>query len=64
MPHLMCKCNKGYASEYDNLCKFCREYLVSRTVAKNVNVKHQGDGMSITQYRVAMGEVKRKDVFI
>ena len=60
----VCKCGKGYASDYDNLCCFCREDLVSRAVAKSVNVRHRGAGMSITQYRVAIGEQKRKDVYI
>lgn len=61
---IMCKCGKGYASEYDGLCKFCREGLVRRAVAKSVNVRHRGDGMSIDQYEVAVGIKKRKDVYI
>ena len=46
-----CGCGKGYASDYDNLCKFCREHLVRRAVAKKFGVKHRGDGMSVEQYR-------------
>jgi hypothetical protein len=59
-----CGCGKGYASIYDGLCKFCREGLVRRAVAKSVNVRHRGDGMSVDQYRVAIGELKRSDVYI
>ena len=60
---IVCGCGKGYASEYDNVCRFCREDLVRRAVAKSVNVRYRGDGMSITQYRVAIGEINRKDVW-
>lgn len=62
--NIKCECGKGYASEYDSLCKFCREDLVSRAVAKKVSVKHRGDGMSIEQYKVAIGELNRKDVYL
>ena len=62
--NIKCGCNKGYASEYDTLCKFCREGSLSRTEAKKVGVKHRGDGCSVTQYRVAKGELNRKDVYI
>lgn len=60
----VCGCGKGHASSYDDLCKYCRENLVRRSVAKSVNVKHQGDGMSIDQYEVAIGIKKRGDVYI
>jgi hypothetical protein len=59
-----CPCTKGYASEYDGLCKFCREFTVRRAIAKSVNVRHRGDGMSVDQHKVAVGLVKRKDVYI
>lgn len=61
---IKCKCGKGYASAYDNLCKFCRENLLSRAEAKKVGVKHQGDGLSVDAYRVAKGELDRKDVWL
>jgi len=48
---LKCKCGKGYASEYDGLCKFCREKLVRREQAKKVGVRHRGNGLSIEQYK-------------
>jgi len=53
----VCHCGKGYASHYDNLCKFCREGLVRRQVAYRCGVKNRGDGMSITQYNVAIGKI-------
>lgn len=61
---IVCKCGKGNASGYDNLCKYCRENLVRRAVAKSVNVRHRGDGMSIDQYEVAIGLKKRSEVYI
>ena len=45
-----CKCGKGHASSYDNLCRFCREKLFSRSEAKKAGVKTRGDGMSVEQY--------------
>ena len=48
---MKCKCGKGYASEKDSLCCFCREKLVSRSVAKKVGVKRRGDGMTLEQYQ-------------
>jgi len=45
----MCSCGKGHASSYDSLCRFCREKLFSRAVAKSVGVRHRGDGMSLEQ---------------
>ena len=63
-PSTPCVCGNGNASPYDNLCRFCREDLLSRADGKKVNVRHKGDGMSITQYRVAIGELDRKDVYI
>jgi len=62
--HIVCGCGEGYASEYDNLCKFCREHKLRRAEAKKVGVRHRGDGLSVVQYRVAIGELNRKDVFI
>ena len=59
-----CKCGKGYASDYDGVCRFCREKLFRRAEAKRVNVRHRGDGMSIDQMRVLKGEVQRNDVYI
>lgn len=50
MNAIICKCGKGYASEYDNLCKFCREHLVSRSVAKKIGVKYRSDGMTVERY--------------
>ena len=46
---MMCSCGKGHASSYDSLCRFCREKLFSRAVAKSVGVRHRGDGMSLEQ---------------
>lgn len=51
---MKCKCDKGHASDYDNLCKFCRENLFRRAVAKQVGVRHRGDGMTIEQYQKAI----------
>lgn len=45
----VCKCGKGYASLYDNMCCFCRECTVSRADAKRLGVKHRGDGLQLTQ---------------
>lgn len=61
---IKCRCGKGHASVYDNLCRFCREKLVRRSEARKVGVKHRGDGMSVDQLRVLKGEVKRCEVFI
>lgn len=61
---VVCFCGQGYASRFDNLCKFCRENTVSRADAKRVNVRHQGDGMSIDQWKVLNGLVKRSEVYI
>jgi hypothetical protein len=59
-----CVCGKGKGSLYDGICRYCREHLVSRAEAKKVNVRHRGDGMSVDQYRVVKGEVKRSEVYI
>ncbi len=48
-----CKCGKGYASPFDNICKFCRECKVRRAVAKKFGVRHRGDGMTLDQYQAA-----------
>lgn len=61
---IKCRCGKGYASEYDSLCKFCREHTVSRSDAKRVCVRHRGDGLSVIQLQVLKGEVNRKDVYL
>jgi len=50
---MKCQCGKGYASEVDHLCKFCRENKVRRAVAKQVGVKYRGDGMTLDQYEKA-----------
>lgn len=50
MSNLVCKCGKGYASEFDGMCKYCRENTVRRAVAKKFGVRHRGDGMSVEQY--------------
>lgn len=55
-----CKCGKGHASEYDGFCKFCREKLISRAVAKKVGVRHRGAGMEIGQYRIAVGDTNKQ----
>lgn len=47
----ICKCGKGHASKYDDICCFCRESLVSRAVSKKAGVRHRGDGMSVDQYK-------------
>lgn len=49
---LICGCRKGYASEYDGLCRFCREECsgIRREIQKKVGVTHRGDGMTIEQY--------------
>lgn len=48
----VCNCGKGYASEFDGLCKFCREEYsgIRRAVQKSVGVRHRGDGMTIEQF--------------
>lgn len=43
----VCRCGKGYASEVDNLCKFCREGLLRRAEAKSIGVRHAGDGLNL-----------------
>lgn len=50
-----CRCGKGYASDFDGLCKFCREEYsgIRRAVQKKVGVRHRGDGMTIEQYQKA-----------
>lgn len=50
-----CKCGKGYASKYDQLCKFCREKTVSRAQAKHAGVRHRGEGMSVEQLKILRG---------
>ena len=57
---MKCSCGRGYASHFDNLCKFCRENLVPREKAKRVGVRHRGEGMSVDQYKKAMYE--REDI--
>lgn len=60
----VCGCGKGYKSDYDGLCKFCREGLVRRAQAKSVGVRHRGDGLTVKAYRVIIGELNRKDVYL
>lgn len=50
---MKCKCGKGYASQIDNLCKFCRENEsnLTRAKLKKLGVKHQGDGLTLEQLR-------------
>ncbi len=48
---MVCECKKGYASAFDGLCKFCREQLVRRAVAKKAGVRHRGDGLTVEQYQ-------------
>jgi len=50
---MKCRCGKGHASEFDGLCKYCREKQVSRAEAKKVGVQFRGDGMTVEQYRKA-----------
>lgn len=50
-----CGCGKGFASSYDNLCRFCREHSVSRAEAKRFGVKTRGDGMTVEQLRKGLG---------
>ncbi|UOW66374.1 hypothetical protein vBAspATola_31 [Aeromonas phage vB_AspA_Tola] len=47
---MKCKCGKGYASEVDGRCKYCREGMHSRALCKSVGVRHRGDGLSLDQY--------------
>jgi len=47
--NIVCGCRKGYASEVDGMCRFCREHTVSRAEGKNLGVKHRGDGMTTEQ---------------
>ncbi|AUR82765.1 hypothetical protein NVP1271B_67 [Vibrio phage 1.271.B._10N.286.54.B4] len=51
---IVCGCGKGYASHFDRLCRFCRESLVRRAVARKVGVTHRGDGITIEQYLKAI----------
>ena len=60
----VCKCGKGHASRYDGMCCFCREKLFSRSEAKAVCVRTRGDGMSVDQFKVAKGIVKRSSVYL
>ena len=65
IPHpLKCRCEQGFASKHDGLCKFCREVKYTRAKAKSVNVRHRGDGMSIDQEAVLLGTKKRSEVYI
>lgn len=47
----ICKCRRGYASNYDNKCKFCRENTcgIRRAVLRKY-VRHQGDGLRLADY--------------
>ena len=57
-----CGCGRGYASAFDGICKFCRESLVSRAVAKKFGVRHRGDGMDLDQYQAATKPWSPKNV--
>ena len=46
----VCGCKKAVASPVDNLCRYCREHLVSRAEAKKLGVLRRGDGMTLEQY--------------
>lgn len=61
---ILCNCKKGHASDYDKVCRYCRELEFSRAKGKSVGVAHRGDGMSVDAKRVLLGEVKRKDVYL
>ena len=62
---VVCVCGKGYGSPYDGLCVFCREKLLSRAQCRAIDHKHsRGDGVTVSQYRVAIGEQKRSELWI
>lgn len=50
IPSKTCGCGKGYRSEFDHQCKFCREIkyerIYTREVLKNY-VKRRGDGLNL-----------------
>lgn len=46
---IICGCSKGYASEVDGLCRFCRENKYSRAFCKEAGVRHNGDGLTLDQ---------------
>lgn len=58
----VCKCNKGYASEYDNLCKFCREDMFCST-RREMNIyglKRRGEGLSLHTFLEVSKKQKNK----
>ena len=44
-----CKCGKNYASNVDNVCRYCREDEFSRAEGKRVGVNYRGAGMDLEQ---------------
>ncbi len=46
---IVCDCLRGYASQLDGLCRFCREKKYSRAFCKEAGVRHDGDGLTLTQ---------------
>ena len=46
---IWCGCKRA-PREVDNLCRYCRERLVSRAEAKKLGVLRRGDGMTLEQY--------------
>lgn len=49
--NIVCQCGKGYASQQDEMCRFCREKLYRRAQCKSVGVRHRGDGLTLDQQR-------------
>lgn len=51
----VCKCGKGYASEFDNLCKHCREdeYCRTRRECSLMGIR-RGEGLSVYQLQEAI----------
>lgn len=47
----VCGCGKGHASDFDGLCRFCREdrHVGSRRDMKDFRVKRRGEGLSVEQ---------------
>lgn len=54
----VCKCGKGYASDYDNKCKFCREEMcgIPRSILKKY-VRYRGDGLRVEDYLELMKKI-------
>lgn len=47
----ICGCGKGHASDFDGLCRYCREdrYCGTRREMKLYRVRNRGDGLSVEQ---------------